>query len=85
MRTEILDKSSSLTNNLKDSVQSEIQEYLNISQQRRWIFPRAMLVGVCAGIVALLFRAALTIADNVRNELISWAHNFPILGWIFPK
>jgi len=51
---------------LKDSVQSEIQEYLNISQQRRWIFPRAMFSRVCAGIVALLFRAALTIADNVR-------------------
>lgn len=69
---------------MDDSVQSEIQEYLNISQQRRWIFPRAMLVGVCAGIVALLFRAALTGADIVRNGLISWAHSFPILGWIFP-
>ncbi len=69
---------------MEDSVQSEIQEYLNISQQRRWIFPRAMLVGVCAGIVALLFRVALTGADIVRNGLISWAHSFPIFGWIFP-
>ncbi len=69
---------------MDDSVQSEIQEYLNISQQRRWVFPRAMFVGACAGIVALLFRAALTGADVVRNELISWAHSFPILGWIFP-
>lgn len=43
-----------------------------------------MLVSVCAGIVALLFRAALTGADIVRNRLIAWAHSFPIMGWIFP-
>ncbi len=69
---------------MSESLQSEIQEYLNISQQRRWIFPRAMLVGVCAGIVALLFRMALSGADFVRNELIRWVQNFPNVGWIFP-
>lgn len=66
------------------SVQSEIQEYLDVRQQRRWIFPRAALVGTLAGSVALLFRMALNTADNLRGSLINWARGFPGFGWIFP-
>ena len=66
------------------SVRSEIQEYLDIRQQRRWIFPRAALVGAGAGIAALLFRAALTGADALRNGMLSWAHTMPMWGWVFP-
>lgn len=84
MKTETPDKQSLLPNNTDDSVRSEIEEYLNIRQQRRWVFPRAALVGVCAGITALLFRAALTGADVFRNGLLAWAHDIPTLGWIFP-
>ncbi len=65
-------------------IHSEIQDYLDVSQQRRWIFPRSALVGACAGILALAFRIALTGADNLRNSLIEWAHSFPVFGWIFP-
>lgn len=67
-----------------DVAESELQEYLNVRQQRRWIFPKAALVGACAGIVALLFRATLTGADTLRNNFIAWAQNFPNYGWIFP-
>jgi chloride channel protein, CIC family len=67
-----------------NAVKSEIQEYLTIREQRRWIFPRAALVGAGAGIAALLFRAALTGADALRNALITWAQNFPAFGWLFP-
>ncbi len=63
---------------------SEIQEYLDVRKQRRRILPRSALVGVCAGGVALLFRIALTGADNLRNNLLEWAHGFPEFGWIFP-
>lgn len=63
---------------------SEIQEYLKISQLRRFTFPRAALVGLCAGTVALLFRIVLTWADTLRNNLITWGHSFPELGWILP-
>jgi CIC family chloride channel protein len=63
---------------------SEIKEYLNVRQQRRWVFPRAALVGAIAGTIALLFRMALTGADALRNNFISWAHTFPTYGWIFP-
>lgn len=66
------------------SARSEIQEYLEIRQQRRWIFPRAALVGACAGVVALLFRVALTESDHLRNNMVTWAHQRPLLGWIFP-
>lgn len=66
------------------SANSEIQEYLNVREQRRWIFPRAALVGAGAGILALSFRAALSAADGIRNGLITWAHTLPVLGWIFP-
>lgn len=63
---------------------SEIQEYLDIRRQRRWIFPRAALVGACAGIIALLFRASLTGADALRNGLIAWAQHMTMWGWVFP-
>ncbi|HQV70572.1 MAG TPA: H(+)/Cl(-) exchange transporter ClcA [Thermoflexales bacterium] len=70
--------------NAEENAESEILEYLHISQQRRWIFPRAALVGACAGIVALLFRALLAGGDAVRNAMLDWAHGFPAFGWIFP-
>lgn len=84
MKNETDNKQSLLPDDTADSVRSEIQEYLDVRQQRRWIFPRAALVGACAGITALLFRAALTGADVFRNGLLSWAHSMPTLGWIFP-
>src|SRR3984957_18671634 len=65
-------------------VQSEIQEYLHVQQQRRRLFPRAALVGLLAGLVATAFRALLAVGDNLRNALIAWAHHFPLMGCVFP-
>ena len=65
-------------------VRSEIDEYLQFSLQRRRLFPRAALVGLLAGALAIAFRAALMGADALRNALIGWAHHFPSAGWIFP-
>jgi CIC family chloride channel protein len=65
-------------------VRSEIQEDLVIRQQRRRLFPRAALVGLGAGLVAALFRAALTAADWLRNGLITWSRQYPLWGWTFP-
>jgi chloride channel protein, CIC family len=64
--------------------QSEIQEYLEVSQQRHKLFPRAALVGLVAGSIAVLFRILLASADVLRNRLIHWAYAEPMLGWIFP-
>ena len=63
---------------------SELQEHLDVRGQRRWVFPRAALVGAGAGGVALLFRAALTEAGVLTNGLLAWAHGLAVLGWVFP-
>lgn len=63
---------------------SEIQEYLEVSHQRHKLFPRAAVVGLLAGSVAVLFRALLAGADALRNHLIHWAQATPTFGWIFP-
>jgi chloride channel protein, CIC family len=63
---------------------SEIQEYLEVSHEKHKLFPRAALVGFCAGGVAVIFRALLAGADVVRNQLIQWSHAMPFLGWLFP-
>lgn len=65
-------------------VRSEIQEYVQFSQQRRRLFPRAALVGLLAGTVAIAFRAVLAAGDTLRTLLIVWAHHIPLLGWLFP-
>ncbi|MFZ5879530.1 MAG: H(+)/Cl(-) exchange transporter ClcA [Chloroflexota bacterium] len=75
---------SAISDEKNSNIRTEIEEYLDIRQQRRWIFPRAALVGACAGIAALLFRGALAGADTLRNGLLDWAHQFPQWGWIFP-
>jgi CIC family chloride channel protein len=67
-----------------EMVESEVQEYLYIRQQRSRLFPLAALVGLCAGIVAILFRGALSGMDILRNSLIEKAHEQPLWGWIFP-
>ena len=68
----------------KREVFSEIEEDIVIRQQRRRMFPRAALVGFCAGGVAALFRAVLAAGDALRNNLIAWSQHFPLWGWIFP-
>ena len=65
-------------------VQSEIQEYLHVQQQRRRLFPRAALVGLLAGVVATAFRATLALGDRARLALITWAYHIPLVGALFP-
>jgi CIC family chloride channel protein len=81
------DPSSARTTDIVNAsveARSEIQEYLQVSHQQHKLFPRAALVGLCAGALAVLFRALLAGADALRNLLINWAHSAPIFGWIFP-
>jgi CIC family chloride channel protein len=70
--------------NSRVQVQSEIQDYLLVRQQRRRLFPRAALVGLVAGFIAIAFRALLAAGDNLRDALITWSHVHPLWGWIFP-
>jgi CIC family chloride channel protein len=63
---------------------SELQEYLEVSEQQHTLFPRAILVGVCAGAAAVLFRGLIAGADGLRNFLIQWAWRAPVWGWVVP-
>jgi len=63
---------------------SEIQDYLEVSQRRHKLFPRAAAVGLAAGAVAVVFRALLAAGDALRNSLVNWSHSVQVLGWIFP-
>jgi CIC family chloride channel protein len=84
MKNEINRRKEELPETQEEMVRSELQEYLDVRQQRRWIFPRAAFVGACAGAIALLFRAALAGMDTLRMNMIEWSHRFPFWGWIFP-
>ena len=61
---------------------SELQEYLEVSQQQHTLFPRAVLVGLGAGAVAVCFRGLVAGVDGVRNVLIRWAAQSPYWGWV---
>jgi CIC family chloride channel protein len=63
---------------------SELAEYLDVSQQRRRLFPRAALVGLLAGLAAVAFRAMLAAGDALRNTLLGLAHGAPTWGWLLP-
>ncbi len=44
----------------------------------------AVFGGLLVGIVGSAFRFGLTIAENGRCALISWASQWPFAGWLFP-
>jgi CIC family chloride channel protein len=68
----------------KAQARSELQEYLEVRQEQHGLFPRAALVGLCAGSVAVLFRFLLAAADDLRNGIIQWSSAAPLWGWIAP-
>ena len=63
---------------------SEIQEYIEVSQRQHSLFPRAALVGLCAGIMAIIFRALLLGAEILRNSIIGWSYQLSYFGWVVP-
>jgi CIC family chloride channel protein len=63
---------------------SELREYLHAQQERKQLFPKAILVGLAAGFVAVAFRAMLVLGDALRNRIVHWAHTEPAAGWLAP-
>lgn len=82
--TSVSELSSSPLGQAPIEPQSEIEDYLAVSQQRRRVLPRAALVGLGAGLVAAAFRLALSGADTLRYAMLEWAHAWPQVGWIAP-
>ncbi len=62
----------------------EARDFLQMQAQRRKVFPRAVLVGLLAGLLAVAFRWALNGGELLRTHLIRWAHHHPTLGWLVP-
>jgi CIC family chloride channel protein len=60
-------------------VQRELRDYLRVHEQRRRQLPRALLVGVLAGLVAVSFARSLELAEVLRNALLERAHSLG--GW----
>jgi CIC family chloride channel protein len=63
---------------------AQVRDYFALQGQRRKLFPRALLVGLLAGGIAVAFRWALEGGDILRNRLIDWAHQAPTWGWLLP-
>lgn len=84
MKKAISKATSPQANLQPDEIQTELQEYTTVSQQRRKLLPRAALVGLLSGATAALFRLALAGADQVRSDIYVWAHQIPWIGWLIP-
>ena len=82
VRREVLGRFTSLHETTEAT--SEIEEYLSVRQERRKLFPSAVLVGLAAGALAVGFRIALAAAHAARNGLVGWAHQYPHVGWLVP-
>lgn len=68
----------------EEEVRSEAREYLAGRQERRRLFPRAALVGLLSGLVALAFRWSLVAGEALRVSLTVRAHRWPAVGWAAP-
>ena len=68
-------------------MKSEVFETDSVDFRRdKWhrIIPRSILVGLLAGLTAVLLGWMLSALDDVRNALLIWAHQTPSMGWLFP-
>jgi CIC family chloride channel protein len=62
----------------------ELRDVLQMQERRRKVFPRAALVGLLAGALAVAFRWTLAGGEALRTRLIAWAHHYPTWGWLLP-
>ena len=63
---------------------TELEEYLLISEQRRRLFPRAALVGLGAGLLAVVFRFLLQGSEELRASIYTMAKGLGPLGILAP-
>src|SRR4051794_15657467 len=66
------------------AVRSEVRDFVRSHERRRHQIPRAALVGVVAGLVAVAFRRALDVGDAFRDRLIVIGHQHPAWGFLLP-
>jgi CIC family chloride channel protein len=66
------------------AIYGEIRDFVRTHERRRRQLPRAALVGLIAGLVAVAFRTALGIGDTLRDHLIRTAHGMGLAGLVIP-
>jgi CIC family chloride channel protein len=59
-------------------VQGTFRDFVRGHERRRRLFPRALLVGIVTGCVAVAFRVCLEHAGVWLQQFVAWAHGF---GW----
>lgn len=65
-----------------DAATRRLRRWSLLRERRQYHFLRAALVGLLAGIVAVLFQSALFYAEGLRNHLLAWLRVFPSWGWM---
>ncbi|HLX09860.1 MAG TPA: H(+)/Cl(-) exchange transporter ClcA [Thermoanaerobaculia bacterium] len=58
-------------------ISREVRDFARRQQRRRRVVPRALLVGILAGLAASAFRITLDAADRLRNGFFRFAHTLP--------
>ncbi|HVR11821.1 MAG TPA: chloride channel protein, partial [Thermoanaerobaculia bacterium] len=58
-------------------ISRELRDFARRQERRRRVVPRALLVGILAGLAATVFRLTLDAADRLRNGLFRFAHSLP--------
>jgi CIC family chloride channel protein len=62
----------------------EIQSFVRRQQRRRRLAPRAALVGLLAGLLAVAFRRSLELAEVLRAHLFEFSHSHSPAGALLP-
>src|SRR6185437_12847158 len=65
-----------------DVVQGEMRDLVRAHERLRRQLPRALLVGILAGLCAVAFRAALSLAERLRGGLVGYAHTHGPWGFL---
>ncbi|MGH8070776.1 MAG: H(+)/Cl(-) exchange transporter ClcA [Candidatus Entotheonellia bacterium] len=63
---------------------TDLQDFFQTHEQKRRLYPRAVLVGALAGILAVAFQWSLVGSEALRHRMILWAHQYPHWGWLLP-
>jgi CIC family chloride channel protein len=78
------DGEASDTGELKrdEAADRKLRRWGLLRERRQYHFLRAALVGLLAGVCAVLFQSALFYTEGLRNHFLLWLRMFPHWGWI---
>jgi CIC family chloride channel protein len=78
------DQNTSGTSWSPEATHTEFQDILHSREQKRRLYPRAVLVGALAGLLAVAFQWSLAGSEALRQRMTLWAHQYPQWGWLVP-